>query len=69
MMLNVADLLKEQPIKLDSQRHELINDDILKMAEKLQETKATKYEIIYREAQKKLNKICMDHIHNKQSKG
>ncbi len=62
-----AELVKQQSPKLNSERHHLITSDVLKLAEQeLYYTKATKYELIYKETIKKLNKFCIDEIHHKQ---
>jgi hypothetical protein len=51
---------------LSPERHKYLNDDILKLAEsELPKTKATKYEVIYQETLKKLNKFCINEIYKK----
>ena len=54
-------LRQAQADKLVPIKHQYIHSDILQLAENaLYHTKATKYETIYKEAQRKLKKICLN---------
>lgn len=44
----------------------MISNEVLRLAkQELCHTKATRYELIYRETSRKLNKFCSDQIHHK----
>jgi hypothetical protein len=62
----LAELQQKQAMRLNSERHQLISSEVLRMAkDELAITKATKYELVYKETVRKLNKFCSDQIHNK----
>lgn len=57
--------IKKQNGRERLNNHKYLNEDTLKLVSENHNVKATKYEIIYQETIKKLNRLCVEEIYGK----